>query len=141
MYKPLSSLMSPIRHLSRPSSTIETTRASNSPTTSKNGVGRIVGSLSVATFAVAACLLTASSAHADNIAPTGFGILGVNNAIDSDLGSPRVKAGSTNAINDGDLNSRVDNWWGNGTTDQGQSVSYAGVVWPSLRYEDFSAIS
>ena len=86
-------------------------------------------------------LVALESARADNIAPQGIGILGVNNAVDSDAGTPRANAGTIVAINDNSLSTRVDNWWGNGVTDMGQSVSFVGVRWPSVRHEDFLAVT
>jgi len=94
-----------------------------------------------ATILAGVLALSAASANADNIAPFGSGILGVNDAVDGDSGTLHFNAGTLAAIVDGDLNTHVDNWWGNGTTDLGQSVSFVGVLWPSIRYEDFSAIT
>jgi hypothetical protein len=66
-----------------------------------------------------------------NAALTGTGIMGINDAIDSDAGTPRLHVGLDTHINDGDLTTRVDNWFGEGATDLGQSVSFVGVTWPA----------
>jgi hypothetical protein len=82
-----------------------------------------------------------SLAFAENIAPSGRGIVGVNDAVDSDAGTPRANAGTADAVIDGVSTTRVDTWWGNGITDQGQAISFAGVLWPTLRYEDLSFVT
>ncbi len=68
-----------------------------------------------------------------NIAPTGTGIMGVNDAIDGDNGTVRLHAGVAASINDGDPSTRIDNWFGDSGTDNGQNYSYVGVVWPAPR--------
>lgn len=78
---------------------------------------------------------------ADNIAPLGTGILGVNNAVDSDAGAPHYNAGVAANINDNDAGTRVDNWFGGGTTDQGQAFSFVGIVWPSKRFDKITALN
>ena len=75
----------------------------------------------------------AGSVQAANIALEGSGILGFNDAIDEDAGTQYFQAGVLAHINDGLLGTRVDNW-SNGA-DQGQNVSFVGVLWPSPRFE------
>lgn len=84
--------------------------------------------------------LCATPARADNIAPLGTAILGVKAAIDGGAGTPRANAGTTANINDNDPSTRVDNWWGDGGTNNGP-VSYVGVVWPALRYEKITGVT
>jgi hypothetical protein len=76
---------------------------------------------------------------ADNIAPRGTGIMGIQAAIDESPGTPLYHAGVASAINDDDLNSSVDNY--SDGNDQGQAVSFVGVVWPSLRYEEITTLT
>lgn len=80
-------------------------------------------------------LVFSIAASADNIAPLGRAILGINNAVDGDAGTPRANAGVVANINDGDPSTHVDNWFGNGDTDKGQGISFVGIVWPALRYD------
>ena len=86
-------------------------------------------------IAVLAAFVLGSTALASaaDIAHFGNGILGVKAAVDTGPGQALYQAGTLGNINDGDLTTRVDNW-SNGT-DQGQGVSYVGVIWPSLRFE------
>src|SRR3954463_3907733 len=60
--------------------------------------------------AICLTILGASPAWADNIAAQGTGILGINDAIDSDAGTPLFHAGDATAINDGNPASHVDNY-------------------------------
>lgn len=91
---------------------------------------------------VAALALVASGAlHAANIAPLGTAILGVNDAIDSDAGTPRFNSGVGANINDEDVGTRVDNWFGAAPTDQGQSVSFVGIVWPGVRHDQIDTVT
>lgn len=76
---------------------------------------------------------SATTASADNIAPLGTGIIGVNDAIDADLGVPHANAGSAAAINDMDIGTRVDSYFGG--TDPALVNSYVGILWPTLRYD------
>ncbi len=66
-----------------------------------------------------------------NAALTAVGIMGINDAIDSDAGTPRFHAGLRAHINDGNLLTRLDNWFGDEGTDLGQNVSFVGVIWPA----------
>jgi hypothetical protein len=61
-----------------------------------------------------------------NIAPLGIGIIGINDAIDADAGSPLIHAGVAASLNDGDPLTRVDTW--NGT---GGINSFTGILWTS----------
>jgi hypothetical protein len=76
---------------------------------------------------------------AQNIAPAGSGILGYQGAIDGSPGTLFFHAGQAAFINDGDLDTHVDNW--SEGADQGQGVSFVGVVWPSLRYEQITTLN
>jgi len=76
---------------------------------------------------------------AANIAPLGAGILGFNDAIDTDPGTPYFQAGVLANITDGNVGTRVDNW-SNGN-DGGQNVSFVGVVWPLTRFEQVTTLS
>jgi len=67
------------------------------------------------------------ASYPSNAAIIGSGILGVNNAIDADAGTPRWNAGVLASINDGNLDSRVDNWFGGNSL----NVSFVGVLWPT----------
>ncbi len=62
-----------------------------------------------------------------NLSLIGGGIIGVNNAIDSDAGTPSVDAGTTGNITDGDILTRVGSWNGSGA---GNPVSFVGARWP-----------
>src|SRR4051794_17348415 len=77
---------------------------------------------------------------AANIAPAGVALLGVNDAIDSDAGTPRLNAGVAANINDNDLTTRVDNRFGHGVTDQGQAISFVGIVWLAPRYDEIKIL-
>ncbi|HVY72305.1 MAG TPA: binary toxin-like calcium binding domain-containing protein [Verrucomicrobiae bacterium] len=83
--------------------------------------------------------LLAGTARADNIAPLGSGIIGVNDAIDGDAGTPVSNAGAPANINDGDLDSHVDNY--SGGTDKGQTNSFVGILWPATRYEQLNTLT
>ncbi|MEO8351839.1 MAG: PEP-CTERM sorting domain-containing protein [Chthoniobacteraceae bacterium] len=72
---------------------------------------------------------TLSNALADNIAPEGFGAIGVNVAIDSNFGTPLEHAGVASNINDLNLNSSVDTFNGGGT----ETFSYVGVLYNAPR--------
>jgi hypothetical protein len=76
---------------------------------------------------------------AANIAPLGDGILGVKAAVDNSPGTMLYQAGSLANINDDDPTTHVDNW-SNGS-DQGAGISFVGVVWPSLRYEQIGSLT
>ena len=94
--------------------------------------------LSIPTFIVLACALClAPASEGANIAPEGAGIIGVNNLVDADAGTPRANAGVPANIRDGNLSTRVDNWFG-GNTD---IYSYVGIVWPTLRYDDIHSLT
>lgn len=73
-----------------------------------------------------------------NIAPAGSGILGFNAAVDGNPGTLLFHVGSALDINDADLNTHVDNW-SNGA-DQGQQVSFVGILWPTTRYEQIGSL-
>ena len=85
----------------------------------KNGISASV------TAAVILTLLSASAAQAENIAPEGTAIIGVNNLVDTDAGT---LGGSAANMNDNNLFSRVDNYG-----DSVQNVSFAGVLWSAPR--------
>lgn len=87
----------------------------------------------------AICVAFRFVVNADNIAPGGTGVLGVNDAIDSDMGVPRYQAGVRENINDGDSLTRVDDWFGNLHNDK--PVSYVGIVWNAKRYEQIYALT
>jgi hypothetical protein len=76
-----------------------------------------------------------------NIAPLGSAILGVNNDIDSDAGTPRAQAGVLANINDDDVGTHVDNWFGVPPTDGGQGVSFVGILWPTVRYDQIETLT
>jgi hypothetical protein len=86
-------------------------------------------------------VLPASKLSAANIAPEGSAIMGVNDAIDGDAGTPRFNAGVAAHINDNDPTTRVDNWFGAPPTDLGQNHSFVGILWPSKRYDPIIALS
>lgn len=86
------------------------------------------------------CLVAFScQVWADNIASYGSGILGLNDAIDADAGTPYFQAGVLSNIKDGDTFTRVDNWAGNLHNDK--PVSYVGIVWPAKRYEQIFSLT
>jgi hypothetical protein len=62
----------------------------------------------------------------DNPALIGTGIMGVNDALDSDAGTSYSQAGVPANINDGNLTTRVDTYNGTATT----QFSYAGLTFP-----------
>jgi hypothetical protein len=64
------------------------------------------------------------SASAAAIAQEGFGIIGVNTAIDSSLGTPLEHAGVASNINDGNLSTPVDTFNAPAT----EGFSYAGIT-------------
>jgi len=76
---------------------------------------------------------------AANIAPLGTGTLGFNDAIDTDPGTPYYQAGVLANINDDNVYTRVDDW-SNGS-DGGQNVSFVGVLWPTLRYDQITTLT
>jgi hypothetical protein len=86
-----------------------------------------------------ALLAFAASATAANIAPSGSGILGYQRAVDTSPGVVFYQAGSLAAVNDNNLESHVDNW--SGGNDQGQGVSFVGVTWNSLRFEQVETVT
>jgi hypothetical protein len=88
---------------------------------------------------MAACLGVALSVAADNIAPQGSAILGVKSAVDTTPGISLYQSGMLVNINDMDPSSRVDNW--SGGSDGGRGVSYVGIIWPVMRYEQFTSLS
>ncbi len=71
------------------------------------------------------------ASYPSNASLTGTGIMGINDAIDGDAGTPRFHVGVAANITDGNLTTRVDNWFGEGTTDLGQFISFVGVTWPA----------
>jgi hypothetical protein len=71
------------------------------------------------------------ASYPSNAALTGTGILGVNDAVDNDAGTPRFHVGLGAHINDADLTTRVDTWFGDGETDLGRNISFVGVTWPA----------
>jgi hypothetical protein len=77
-------------------------------------------------------------ALAANIASEGTGILGFQSAVDSSPGSLLFHAGTPADINDADLLTHVDNF--SGGSDAGQGISFVGVLWPSLRYEEVASV-
>ena len=72
-----------------------------------------------------ALLLFQLSSFADNLATSGTAVIGVNDTIDADDGTPRANAGTAANVNDGQFASRVDTWFG----DNDDGVSYVGLVW------------
>ncbi|MGV3772551.1 MAG: hypothetical protein ACO1QB_06580, partial [Verrucomicrobiales bacterium] len=83
----------------------------------------------------------ASSLYAVDLAPLGAGIIGVNNAIDSDAGTPRANSGVASNINDLNPGTRVDTWFGADPAGQGQGMSYVGVAWPVTRFESVTSLN
>lgn len=71
------------------------------------------------------------ASYPSNASLTATGIMGVNDAVDTDAGTPRFHAGVAGTLNDADLTTRVDNWFGDGATDLGQTVSFVGMLWPA----------
>ena len=92
------------------------------------------------TAAISLVMGLALPTRAVNIAPAGAAILGVNDAVDGDAGTPRFNGGNLSNINDGDIGTRVDTWFGTGGTTNGP-VSFVGVVWPSLRYDAIQSLT
>src|SRR5262245_59215325 len=78
------------------------------------------------------------NAMAVNLAPLGAGIMGVNDAIDTDAGVLYFHAGAAGAINDGDSTTHVDNY---NPADGGKGVSFVGIVWPGPRYETIQTLT
>lgn len=78
--------------------------------------------------------------RAENIAPQGTAFLGVHAAVNSEAAAPRYNAGTAASINDNDVGTRVDNWWGTDTTDQGRAVSSVGILWGSKRFEQIKSL-
>ena len=93
-----------------------------------------------ALLAAAACCLAQSSRGAD-LTPLGAGILGINDAIDTDRGTSLFQGGNLSAITDGDPLTRVDDWSGDPARDGGQGVSFVGIVWPGARYEPIQTLT
>jgi hypothetical protein len=75
-----------------------------------------------------------------DIALQGTAILGVKDAVDGSLGTPRVHAGVAASINDGNPSTRVDNFFGGGGITNGP-VSYVGVLWPSVRSDQITNLT
>ena len=88
---------------------------------------------------LAGSLALAGSIWADNIAGLGTGMLGVNDAVDSDAGLPHYNGGVAASINDGDTTTHVDDWFSN--LQPGQPVSFVGIVWPFTRYEHVTTLT
>src|SRR5438045_475179 len=103
------------------------------------GTGKVSYQLS-SVLSLGAAILLSQSAWPANLAPFGSGIMGVNDAVDSDAGVSYFHAGVGSAINDGDSSTRVDNYFGDPPTDQGKGVSFVGIVWPSTRYETIESL-
>jgi hypothetical protein len=82
-------------------------------------------------------MLLAIQVSGANLATLGSAILGVNDAIDGDAGTPRVHVGVLEHVNDGDPGTRVDTWYGGDE----QVYSYVGVVWPQTRFEIIQTLS
>jgi hypothetical protein len=80
-------------------------------------------------LAAGLAMMLAEQVDAANLAPLGDGILGVNDAIDADAGTPRYSAGV--------LNTRVDNWYGGNA----EVYSYVGVLWLRTRYDQIQSLS
>lgn len=74
---------------------------------------------------------TNPASYPSNASLTATGIMGVNDAVDTDAGTPRLHAGVAASLNDVNLTTRVDNWFGEGATDMGQTVSFVGMIWPA----------
>src|SRR5690242_8567778 len=72
-------------------------------------------------------------AQTTDLALQGAGIMGFQGAIDSTPGTYFIHAGLASAVNDGDSTSHVDDWSGGARGTNG--VSFAGVVWPTMRWE------
>lgn len=66
-----------------------------------------------------------TTSHPANIARVGTAILGLNDAVDSDNGTPHASAGVTENINDGNPTTRVDSW----NPSSFDACSYAGIRW------------
>jgi hypothetical protein len=71
-------------------------------------------------------------ARAVNIASQGTGIIGVNTAVNSSLGTPYAHAGLSSYVND-TLTLPVDTWNGDQATNGTAHASYAGIIWSSPR--------
>src|ERR1043165_8384991 len=78
-------------------------------------------------------------AQAGDLAPLGPSILGYTAAVDSKPGTPLFHAGTAANINDGDLTTHVDDF--SGGADQGQGVTFVGILWPNLRWEQISNLT
>ena len=94
-------------------------------------------SLSVLAWFVATGL--SEGARAENVAPFGVGILGVNDAVNGEAGTLLYNAGTAASINDGDIGTRVDDWFGTGPVDS-RAVSFVGIAWPVKRYEQIHTL-
>jgi hypothetical protein len=79
--------------------------------------------------AIFAAVFTSQHAFAAAIASQGFGIIGLNSAIDATLGTPFEHAGNANNINDGILTTSVDTFNSGGP----EGFSYAGILFPTPR--------
>jgi hypothetical protein len=88
---------------------------------------------------LALIVLFAQQAMAENLAPLGSGILGYQAAVDNTPGTLLFHVGTAGNINDNDATTRVDNW--SAGSDQGQGISFVGVIWPSVRYEQVTTLT
>jgi hypothetical protein len=61
--------------------------------------------------------------------------------VDTDAGIPRANSGTAANINDDDVGTRVDTWFGADPTGVGQGVSYVGILWPSPRYDNVTQLT
>jgi hypothetical protein len=87
---------------------------------------------------VVSLAFSANEAQAVNIAGLGTGIMGVNNAIDSTLGTPYIQFGTTTSINDGNTTGpTVDTY--NGAT--ATTVSYTGITWATPRTDFITTLT
>ncbi len=83
---------------------------------------------------------TTRQALAVNIAGQGTGIIGVNTAVSSTLGTPYAHAGLSSYLNDG-LTLSVDTWNGDQTHNGTAHASYAGIIWGAPRTDLVNSIT
>ncbi|MCB1100077.1 MAG: hypothetical protein KDN22_31220 [Verrucomicrobiae bacterium] len=93
----------------------------------------LVNLLAYASVILGGGVLMPVESNGANIAREGTGIMGVNDGIDNDGGTPRLHSGIAGNIVDSDPATRIDNWFGDGGGDNGDSYSFVGVLWDSPR--------
>ncbi|MDB6133214.1 MAG: hypothetical protein JWM59_1457 [Verrucomicrobiales bacterium] len=115
--------------------------ALNTPRSGINGIrlfGHQGGSGTGGFIALREFAVREVSAASANLALTASGVIGTNDAVDTDAGRLWAQAGFPRNINDGDPTTRVDTYDGAGGADP---VNYASLIWPAGRPVNVSTLT